>query len=84
MITKIYYIYDCYNNVICACEDEELLQEILCDLYIETAYTYFYCDMMLTEYLPKGMEKAVAKQAWEDAKDWYNDNVSIDETILIK
>ena len=70
------------GEILYASRDKQFIQECLCDLYFDTAYRFFYYDMML---YPNALfnPKEIAKQAWKDVKDFYATTAVILETEII-
>lgn len=64
----ILWNYD-LDEPIAVSEDKELLQEIMCDCFMEDAYMDYYY----------ALGNVSVKDSWDDTLDWYNMYIDITE-----
>ena len=80
---KIYHLINDeeFPDVIYSSPDRGLLEEIMCDMFMEDCYYQFCWD----EDFPYGNRNAaqVARDAWDDNFEYYENYVGISESKLI-
>ena len=74
MKTKyILFNYD-IDEPIYVSDDKSLLEEIMCDIFMEDAYSIF-CDAVYDD--PYTMPAILAQDVWDDNLDFYNMYITI-------
>ena len=79
-------IYILYNQdiceTLCASEDRELLQEVMCDMFMEDVLFQWYWDLQWSVYEIKDLPER-ANMIWDDMIEWYWDYIIIEEVEVI-
>lgn len=80
---KVYILYNWESNeIIAASEDRDLINEILCDAFIDDVNYQWYWELMWSTYEIEDLPER-AKMVWEDIIDWYDEYIGIYEEELI-
>lgn len=80
---KVYILYNCeINEVMAVSEDKDLINEIMCDYFIEDVEYEWFWRTQFNSSLTDNLSE-VAKDVWYDTLNWYDMETLIFEEEVI-
>lgn len=80
---KVYILYNWDNNeVIAVSEDRDLINEIMCDCFMDDLDYQWYWDQIYNTYETDNIYQ-IAKEVWDTTLEWYNEYIGVYEEDLI-
>lgn len=83
-MNKVYILYNWdINKIIAVSEDESLMQEMLCDLFMDEVINKWYRHLSWRSYEVNELSE-LASRVWSEVLEWYDEYVMIMEAEIIK
>ena len=82
-MNKVYVLYNWDSNeIIAISQDRGLIEEIMCDCFIDDLEYQWYWDQYYDSYKTNDPRK-MAELIWTDMLEWYDGYIGIYEEVLI-
>ena len=80
---KVYILYNWDSNeVIAVSEDRDLINEIMCDAFMDDVEYQWYWDLSWSAYEIEELSER-ARMIWDDMLEWYDEYIGVYEEDVI-